>query len=114
MPDRRPIPAPGSPDPLPAWLSPAGPDCVVTVRVIPRAGRTGLAGERRGSLLVRLTAPPVEGAANEALVAALAGWLEVPRRALSIVSGERSRDKRVRVTGLAARDAAIRLHRASP
>ena len=75
---------------------------VITVRVIPRAGRSGLTGTRDGALLVRLNAPPVEGAANEELIEVLADALDVPKRAVTIVSGERSRTKRVRVTGLAA------------
>ena len=70
------------------------------VRVVPRAGRTGVAGVRGDALLVRLAAAPVEGAANEALVAALAGILAVPRRDVAITSGERSRDKVVRIAGL--------------
>ena len=70
------------------------------VRVVPRAGRTGVAGVRGDALLVRLAAAPVDGAANEALVAALAGILAVPRRDVAITSGERSRDKVVRIAGL--------------
>jgi uncharacterized protein (TIGR00251 family) len=70
------------------------------VRVIPRAARSGLAGTRDGVLLVRLTAPPVEGAANAALIEVLAKALRVPKRALTIVGGERSRLKRVRVEGV--------------
>jgi uncharacterized protein (TIGR00251 family) len=70
--------------------------------VIPRAGRSGLAGTRDGALLVRLNAPPVEGAANEELIEVLVDALNVPKRAVAIISGERSRTKRVRVTGLAA------------
>ena len=78
---------------------------VIDVRVIPRAGRSGLAGMRDGALLVRLTAPPVEGAANEELIAVLAKALGVPKRAVTIVAGERSRAKRVAVAGI-SRDAA--------
>jgi uncharacterized protein len=73
---------------------------LITVRVIPRAGRSGLAGTRDGVLLVRLNAPPVEGAANAELIEVLADVLDVPKRAVTIVSGERSRSKRVRVTGV--------------
>jgi uncharacterized protein len=72
----------------------------ITVRVIPRASRSGVAGTRGGALLVRLTAPPVEGAANAELVAVIADALQVPKRAVSIASGERSRSKRVHVTGI--------------
>jgi hypothetical protein len=73
---------------------------VIHVRVIPRAGRSGLAGTRDNALLVRLNAPPVEGAANAELLDVLSDILHVPKRALTIVSGERSRSKRVLVSGL--------------
>jgi uncharacterized protein (TIGR00251 family) len=73
---------------------------ILSVRVIPRAGRSGLAGTRDGALLVRLTAPPVEGAANAELIEVLSRALGVPKRAVSIESGERGRLKRVRVDGV--------------
>jgi uncharacterized protein (TIGR00251 family) len=72
------------------------------VRVIPRARKTEMAGTRDDAILVRLAAPPVEGAANEALIAFIAEWLGVPRRAVQIVAGDRSRRKRVAVAGLSA------------
>jgi uncharacterized protein len=75
---------------------------VIAVRVIPRAGRSGLAGRRGDAYLVRLTAPPVEGAANAELVEVLAEALGVPRRQVAIIGGERSRQKRVRVSGIDA------------
>ena len=64
---------------------------VIAVRVVPRAGRSGVAGTRDGALLVRLNAPPVEGAANAELIDVLADTLGVPKRAVTILSGERSR-----------------------
>jgi uncharacterized protein len=70
--------------------------------VIPRAPLTRVDGMRGGAILVRLAAAPVDGAANDALVAFLAGALGLPRRNIRIVSGETSRDKRVRIDGLAA------------
>jgi uncharacterized protein (TIGR00251 family) len=57
-------------------------------------------GERGGAMLIRLAAPPVDGAANAALVAFLADALGVPRRDVAIVAGEKSRDKRVQIAGL--------------
>ena len=75
---------------------------VLSVRVIPRAGRSGLAGIRDDAVLVRLAAAPVDGAANAELIETLADALDVPRRAVSIVSGERSRQKRVRIAGIGA------------
>jgi uncharacterized protein len=59
-----------------------------------------MAGTRDGVLLVRLNAPPVEGAANAELVGVLSRALRVPKRAISIVSGERSRRKRLRIEGV--------------
>ncbi len=72
------------------------------VRVQPRASRTELAGTQHGALKVRLQAPPVDGAANEALVDFLAESLGVPRRTVRIVSGASSRTKVVEVTGIDA------------
>jgi uncharacterized protein (TIGR00251 family) len=77
--------------------------CVVFgVRVMPRAGRTAIAGVRGDALLVRLSAAPVDGAANEALLDLLASTLRLPRRDLRIAAGERSRSKRIAVSGLTA------------
>lgn len=73
---------------------------LVDVRVIPRAGRSGFAGLRDGALLVRLAAAPVDGAANDELIALLARTLHLPKRDITIISGERSRSKRVRVAGM--------------
>jgi hypothetical protein len=73
---------------------------------VPRSKRTRIDGERGGSLLVRLAAPPVEGAANDALVSFLADFFDVPPRAVRIVSGHRGRRKRVAVDGVTA--AAVR------
>ncbi|MBI2828950.1 MAG: DUF167 domain-containing protein [Acidobacteria bacterium] len=75
---------------------------VIDVRVIPRGSRSGLAGVRAGAFLLRLHAPPVEGAANAEVVDILATLLGVPRRAVTIVRGGRSRLKRVRVEGVSA------------
>lgn len=73
------------------------------VRVIPRARKTGLGGIRGGAILVRLAAPPVEDAANEALVEFFATLLRVPRRSVRIIAGDRSRLKRVAIDGVTAR-----------
>jgi uncharacterized protein len=72
------------------------------IRVIPRARKTEVAGLREDSVLIRLSAPPVENAANEALITCVAEWLGVRRRAVHLVSGERSRRKRVAVDGFSA------------
>jgi uncharacterized protein len=71
----------------------------VEVRVIPRAPRNEISGIRDGRLLVRVTAPPVDAAANTAVAALLAEALGCPRRDVRIVSGQRSRNKTVEIAG---------------
>jgi len=70
------------------------------VRVQPRASRDEIAGEMGGALKVRLRAPAVEDRANEALVEFLAQLLKTPRSAVRILSGERSRTKRIEIRGV--------------
>ena len=82
---------------------------IIDVRVVPRAGRSGIAGKRGDAWLVRLNAPPVDGAANAELIEVLADVLDVPKRAVSIVSGERSRQKRVHIEGVTAEFVASKL-----
>ena len=81
----------------------------LTIRVIPRAGKPGPAGMREGAVLIRLNAPPVEGAANAELIELLSDLLDVPKRNITIVSGEKSRLKKVRVDGIDDADAQTRL-----
>jgi uncharacterized protein len=85
----------------------------IEVRVIPRARRNEIRDERGGRLLVRLTAPPVDGAANTALCRLIARRAGVSARRVSIVRGQTSRDKVVRVEGLTAAElrAAVTLAR---
>ena len=71
-----------------------------TVRVVPRAKRDAIEGTMDGALKIRLKAPPVEGQANEALRRLLAERLNIPRAAVTILSGESSRRKRVAVRGV--------------
>ncbi|HJZ70307.1 MAG TPA: DUF167 domain-containing protein [Vicinamibacterales bacterium] len=72
------------------------------VRVIPRARTSEIGGERDGALVVRIAAPPVEGAANDALIELFSSVLRVPRRAITIVSGEHGRRKRIAIAGVTA------------
>lgn len=75
----------------------------LTVRVQPRAARSRVVGRHGDALKVQVSAPPVEGAANAAVIEVIAAWLDVPRRAVDLVQGERGRDK---VVAIAARDPA--------
>ena len=84
---------------------------LVSVRVIPRSTRNQL--EWNGEILkARLTAPPVDGAANEALIALLANRLALPRRAISIVRGATSRQKVVSIEQLTPEELSQKLAQA--
>ncbi|HXX44893.1 MAG TPA: DUF167 domain-containing protein [Candidatus Acidoferrales bacterium] len=76
-----------------------GGSVVIAVRVTPRASRNAIEGEHQGALKVRLTAPPVDNRANDALRRLLAERLNVPISAVRIVAGEKSRTKRVEIVG---------------
>ncbi|MBX3271709.1 MAG: DUF167 domain-containing protein [Sandaracinaceae bacterium] len=69
------------------------------VRVRPRASADAVGGAYDGALLIKTTAAPVDGAANARVIALLAKALGVPKRAVRIVAGAASRDKRVEVDG---------------
>lgn len=90
-------------------LTPTREGVLLTVRVVPRAARAGVAGTRDDALLVRLNAAPVEGAANAELIEVLADAFGVPKRAVSITVGERSRRKTVLIRGLSADDIASKI-----
>jgi uncharacterized protein (TIGR00251 family) len=75
---------------------------ILKVRVQPRSTAEGFGGIREGALVVRLTAPPVEGRANAALARFLGRALHVPPSAIEVVRGATGRDKLVRVAGLTA------------
>lgn len=72
----------------------------LSVRVHPRAGRNEISGERDGRLLVRVTAPPVDGRANAAVCRLIAKAAGVPKGTVSVTSGEAHRDKTVTVEDL--------------
>jgi uncharacterized protein (TIGR00251 family) len=75
-------------------------EVILAVRVAPRASRDAIEGEYQGALKVRLTAPPIDDRANEALRHLLARRLKVPVSAVRIVAGEKSRTKRVSIAGV--------------
>ena len=94
---------------VPAYLSGDGGSTLVRVRLQPRGRRDEIAGERDGALLVRVTAPPVEGRANAALCKLLAKAAGVAPSRAELVRGASSRDKVVRLEGVAPAAAAERL-----
>ncbi|MFB3815953.1 MAG: DUF167 domain-containing protein [Terriglobales bacterium] len=79
------------------------------VKVHPRAKKNAIAGAIGDALKLALTAPPVEGRANEAVIAFFAALLKVPRSSVSIASGQTSRAKVVRVQGMTAAEVVERL-----
>jgi uncharacterized protein (TIGR00251 family) len=70
------------------------------IRAVPRAGRNEIAGEREGRVLVRVTAPPVDGKANAAVCAVVAKAAGVAKGRVSVVRGASSRDKLLAVEGV--------------
>jgi uncharacterized protein len=82
---------------------------LLAVRVKPRASATRIAGERSGRLLIHVSAPPVESRANAAVCRLIAKTLGIANGRVTIASGERGRDKVIRIDGVSARDAAAKL-----
>ncbi|HZR33241.1 MAG TPA: DUF167 domain-containing protein [Terriglobales bacterium] len=87
--------------------TPAG--VTFAVKLHPRARKNAITGEVGDSLKLSLTAPPVEGQANEACIAFLAKLLAIPRPSVTIAAGATSRRKLIRVTGLSAEQVRSRL-----
>ena len=79
------------------------------VRVHPRAKKNGITGEVGDALKLALTAPPVDGKANDACIDFFAKLLKVPRSSVTIAAGQTSRNKVIRVAGLSAEEVRQRL-----
>ena len=77
---------------------------LLAVRIQPRASKNEIVPMEGGTLKIRLTAPPVDGAANEALVKFLSDVLGIAKSRVEIVSGETSREKRIKITGMSIAD----------
>jgi len=92
---------------IPTHDSPGG--VTFAVRVHPRAKKNGITGELGNALKISLTAPPLDGRANEACVEFFAKLLKVPRTSVTIASGQSSRNKVIRVAGLTAEEVRERL-----
>ncbi len=92
-----------------SWLREDGGDVVLTLHIQPGAKRTEVAGTHGDALKIRLAAPPVDGKANEALIAFVAKALGVPKSRVELVAGHASRAKRLRVADVAAETVAAAL-----
>ncbi len=95
-------------------LAERGEDVLLAIHLQPRAARTELAGLHGDALKVRVAAPPVEGAANEALCAFLAHRLALPRSRVRLLRGATSRAKVVCLQGVRAAEVAARLGLPAP
>lgn len=78
--------------------------CLLSIKVIPRSSRNQIMGVEQGELKIKLQAPPVEGAANEAVLEFLSKCLKKSKSSLTLVSGHQSRHKRVKIQGVKAVD----------
>jgi uncharacterized protein (TIGR00251 family) len=87
--------------------SPAG--ATFAIKVHPRAKKNAITGEVGDALKVSLTAPPVEGRANDACIEFFGKVLNVPQSSITIAAGQNSRNKVIRVTGLSAEEVRRRL-----
>ncbi len=88
-----------------SWIQETGDGVVLTVKAVPRASKSEVAGAEGAWLRVRVKAPPVDGKANDALVKFFASLFGVPKGAVTILSGDAARLKRIRVAGIGAADA---------
>lgn len=84
-------------------------EAILAISVQPRASTNTVVGWTGETLKIKLTAPPVEGAANAACLAFLADLLDLPPSRLTLIRGERSRHKLVRITGLSRDEVHARL-----
>ena len=85
------------------------PGCTLAIKATPNAPRTEITGWLGSALKVKVHAPPVEGRANEVLCDFLAERLDLPRRAVTVVRGDTSRQKIVRIEGLTTEAVRLRL-----
>ena len=91
------------------WLVADGDGVILRLHIQPGAKKTEIAGLHGEALKIRLSAPPVEGRANACLIEFLARQLGVAKSAVSLLSGETSRAKRLRIDGITANAAAAKL-----
>lgn len=94
---------------LPSWLHPKGDDVLIDVIVSPRASRTRIMGVHDDRLKLQLAATPVDGRANNALTRFLATALGISRAQVAIVGGPASKRKTVRLCGVTAHKALVKL-----
>lgn len=108
-PTARPVPTPSVPEVLPTFLQQSPDGVYLAVKVQPRASRNEIGEALGDELRVKVTAPPVDSAANEALVRFLAETLGCPRRLVTLVRGQTSRHKVLALQGISLTEALAKL-----
>jgi uncharacterized protein (TIGR00251 family) len=99
-----------APAPLPSFIRAIGPDAILAVAARPRARANSVDGIQGNALKVRIAAPPVDGAANEAIERCLAEALRVARSRVQVLHGAASRHKALRIVGLTPSEVLDRLN----
>lgn len=100
---------PAAHPPSAAWVRDGDGEAYLSLHVVPRAAKTGVVGLHGESLKVRVAAPPADDKANDALIRFLSAELGLPRAAIRLLAGRASRDKRLALAGISARDVEDRL-----
>ena len=95
--------------PLPAYLKPQPDGVLLAVKLQPRASKSEIGGALGEELRIKVTAPPVDAAANEALIRLLAETLDCPRNCVELIRGHTSRHKTIKLHGLEAAAVAAKL-----
>jgi len=91
-------------------ITPTASGVCLEVQVQPRSSRNQVVGEQDGRLKIKITAPPVEGEANQALINFLAQILDIPRKNIKLLKGESSRHKLIEISGLNEQELGEKLH----
>lgn len=94
---------------LPVWLSEKDQDIVLRLHAQPGAKRTSVVGLYGDKLKIAVATPPVDGKANQAIIAFLAKTLGISKSKLTLISGETSREKRIRIQGITANECVTKL-----
>lgn len=94
---------------LPIWLNEKADEVIINVHAQPGAKRSAIVGLYGDKLKIAIATPPVDGKANKALIAYIAKTLEIPKSKINIISGESSREKRIRIQDITANECVDKL-----
>jgi hypothetical protein len=89
-----------NPDPVCLKISESADGITISIHVQPKASRNEITGTHDGEMRIRLTSPPVEGAANRLCIEYLAKLLKTPKSSITIIGGDKSRHKTIRISAM--------------